>query len=35
MSKTLEYFKEITKYPRPSNKEEKIREFLIDFFSSK
>jgi di/tripeptidase len=35
MSKTLEYFKEITKFPRPSKKEEKIREFLIEFFSEK
>lgn len=35
MSQTLEYFKEITKYPRPSKKEEKIRKFLIEFFSSK
>ncbi|MDD5770396.1 MAG: beta-Ala-His dipeptidase [Candidatus Gracilibacteria bacterium] len=35
MSKTLQYFKEITKYPRPSKKEEKIRDFLVNFFSKK
>ncbi len=35
MSNTLNYFKEITKYPRPSKQEEKIRNFLIDFFSWK
>lgn len=35
MSQTLQYFKEITKYPRASKKEEKIRKFLIEFFSSK
>lgn len=35
MSQTLKYFQEITHYPRPSKKEEKIREFLIDFFSNK
>ncbi len=35
MSKTLKYFKEVLKYPRPSKKEEKIRVFLIDFFDSK
>ena len=31
MSKTLQYFKEITKYPRPSKHEEQIREFLISW----
>lgn len=35
MSQTLEYFKQITAYPRPSKKEEKIRNFLISFFSWK
>lgn len=35
MSQTLKYFKEIIKYPRPSKQEEKIRNFLIEFFSSK
>lgn len=35
MPNTLNYFKEITKYPRPSKQEEKIRNFLIDFFSWK
>ncbi|NUJ98010.1 aminoacyl-histidine dipeptidase [Candidatus Gracilibacteria bacterium] len=35
MPNTLNYFKEITKYPRPSKQEEKIRNFLIDFFSGK
>lgn len=35
MSQTYNYFKEITLYPRPSKKEEKIRTFLIHFFSQK
>lgn len=35
MSKVLEYFKEISKYPRPSKQEEKVRNFLVDFFTSK
>lgn len=35
MIQTLKYFQEITAYPRPSKQEEKIREFLIDFFSNK
>jgi di/tripeptidase len=35
MSQTLKYFKEITAYPRPSKQEEKIRNFLINFFSEK
>lgn len=35
MSQTLKYFKEITAYTRPSKQEEKIRAFLLDFFSEK
>ena len=31
MSKTIQYFKEITQYPRPSKQEEKIRNFLISW----
>lgn len=35
MSQTLQYFMQLSAYPRPSKKEEKIRNFLIDFFSTK
>lgn len=31
---TIGYFKQITTYPRPSKDEDKIRDFLIKFFSS-
>jgi len=35
MSKSLDYFKQITQIPRPSKKEEKIRDFLINWANSK
>jgi dipeptidase D len=31
MSKAIENFRQISKIPRPSKKEEKIREFLVDW----
>lgn len=31
MNKTLDYFKQITNIPRPSGKEEKIRDYLVSF----
>jgi di/tripeptidase len=31
----LEYFRQITKIPRPSKKEEKIRNFLIEWANSR
>ena len=31
MNRTIEFFKEISKVPRPSGKEEKIKEYLINF----
>lgn len=34
MPKTLEYFREISRYPRPSKQEEKIRNFLISWATS-
>ena len=35
MSQTLKYFEEITKVPRPSKKEEKIRDFMIHWAKEK
>lgn len=35
MSKTLEYFHQITQYPRPSKQEEKVRAFLISWAKQK
>jgi di/tripeptidase len=35
MSKSLDYFKQITQIPRPSKKEEKIRNFLINWAGSR
>lgn len=35
MSKSLDYFKQITQIPRPSKREEKIRDFLITWANSK
>ena len=31
MNNTLKYFKEISAVPRPSGKEEKIKDYLISF----
>ena len=31
MDKTIEFFKELSKIPRPSGKEEKVAQFLINF----